>query len=861
MSLAPGVRLGAYQVTSLLGSGGMGEVYRAHDGRLGRDVAVKVLPAAVAGDEERLRRFELEARAAGALNHPNVLAIHELGRHDGVPFVVAELLEGETLRTRLQQGPLSPARAVDLALQVARGLAAAHERGIVHRDLKPDNLFVTRDGHIKILDFGLAKLEPELAGTGLDGAPTMTRGTTPGSVLGTVGYMAPEQVRGRPADHRADIFSLGAILYEMLSGRRAFRGDSAVETLNAILKDDPAELSASGRLVPPALERLVRHCLEKRPEDRFQSARDLVFDLEALSGLAGSDSAVALAAPLRARRSGWRRLLTWGGLLLGGALLFLAGQDAGHGPAERSLLDYRQATFRRGVLGAARFAPDGGTLLYSAAWDGQRGDVYVGRLDAPDARSLGLSGAVLMGVSTAGEMLVLQLQPGGTQLGRVSLSGGAVRPIAENVAWADWSRDGSELVLVPLGAQGRIEWPAGTQRAEAQGRVSYPRLSPDGRRLAFFEHPFFGDDRGSVALVDRDGERTLLSGGWASLQGLAWSPDGREVWFTGARSGARSELFAVSLGGRVRRLANAPGRLVLHDVAPDGRVLVAQDAVRSDVVALAPGAAEERVLSWHDLSTATDLSADGSTILFSESGEAGGSRYGVYLRRTDGSPAVRLGEGRSFGLSPDGRWALTAPLDAEAAQLVLLPTGAGQPRTLGIEPLERCQWATWYPDGKRLLLLGNEPDRPLRMFALDLEGGPAQPVTPEGLGVATDTISPDGRTLVAQRFGAGESFLVPLQDGGGEPRPLPAVKRGELPLRWSADGRSLFVAADGGPPPRDVILLDPVTGRRTPWRQIKPLDPAGIQGLGGLLPTPDGRAYVYNARRTLSSLFLVEGLN
>ncbi len=378
--------------------------------------------------------------------------------------------------------------------------------------------------------------------------------------------------------------------------------------------------------------------------------------------------------------------------------------------------------------------------------------------------------------------------------------------------------------------------------------------------MAFFEHPFFGDDRGAVALVDREGERTLLSEGWASLQGLAWSPDGREVWFTGARTGARSELFAVSLGGQVRRLANAPGRLVLHDVAPDGRVLMAQDAVRSEIVVSAPGAAAERVLSWHDLSTATDLSADGSTILFSESGEAGGSRYGVYLRRTDGSPAVRLGEGRSFGLSPDGRWALTAPLDAEAAQLVLLPTGAGQPRTLGIEPLERCQWAGWYPDGARLVLLGNEPGRPLRMFALDLEGGPAQPITPEGMGAAADTISPDGRTLVAQRFGVGEAFLVPLQEGGGEPRPLPALKRGEVVLRWSADGRALYVATDGGPPPREFALLDLATGRRAPWRTIKPPDPAGIQGLGGLRPTPDGRAYVYNARRTLSSLFLVEGL-
>ncbi len=857
MSLAPGVRLGAYEVGSLLGSGGMGEVYRAHDGRLGRDVAVKVLPAAVAGDEERLRRFELEARAAGALNHPNVLAIHELGRHDGVPFVVSELLEGETLRARLQQGTLAPARAVDFALQVARGLAAAHERGIVHRDLKPENLFVTRDGHVKILDFGLAKLETDLAGMGLDGAPTMTRGTTPGSVLGSVGYMSPEQVRGQPADHRSDIFSLGAILYEMLAGRRAFRGDSAVETLNAILKEEPAELSSSGRLIPPALERVVRHCLEKRPEDRFQSARDLVFDLEALSGLAGSGSGVAVAVSPPARRRRWRRLLAAAGLLAGGTVCFLAGRDSGAGGGR--LLDFRQVTFRRGTLAAARFAPDAGTLLYSAAWDGEGGDVYAGRLDAPDARSLSLPGALLMGVSTQGEMLVLQRRPAGTLLGRVSLSGGAVRPIAENVAWADWTRDGSEVAVVPIGAQGRIEWPAGTQRVEVEGRVSYPRLSPDGQRLAYFEHPYFGDDRGALAVVDREGERTLLSEGWGSLQGLAWSPDGREVWFTGARSGARSELFAAGPGGRLRRLANAPGRLVLHDVAADGRVLLSQDGVRSDIVALAPGATEERVLSWHDLSTATDLSADGRLILFSESGEAGGSRYGVYLRGTDGSPAVRLGEGRAFGLSPDGRWALTAPLEAEGARLVLLPTGAGQPRDVDAQGLERCQWAGWFPDGKRLLLLGNEPGRPLRMFALDLQGGRPEPITPEGVGTSLETVSPDGRSLVAFRLGSGEALLVPL--GGGEPRPVPGLARGEIALRWSSDGRSLYVAVDGGKLPREVALLELATGKRRPWRTIEPLDPAGVLGLNGLLPTADGRGYVYNARRTLSSLFLVEGLD
>jgi eukaryotic-like serine/threonine-protein kinase len=303
VTLSPGSRLGPYEIVASLGAGGMGEVYRARDPRLGRDVAIKILPASVSKDPDRLRRFEQEARAAGILNHPNITAVYDVGTVGDPPYVVSELLEGETLRSRLAGGALAPRRAIDYALQIAHGLAAAHEKGIVHRDLKPENLFVTKDGRLKILDFGLAKLtKPDEAGPQTD-LPTETVGTEPGVVMGTLGYMSPEQVRGKPSDARSDIFSFGSILYEMLSGKRAFQGDSAADTMSAILREEPAELSVANQQVSPALDRVVRHSLEKSPEQRFQSARDIAYALE--ETLAGSTTTGVAPPPARARPLRW----------------------------------------------------------------------------------------------------------------------------------------------------------------------------------------------------------------------------------------------------------------------------------------------------------------------------------------------------------------------------------------------------------------------------------------------------------------------------------------------------------------------------------------------------------------------------
>src|SRR5579872_2645641 len=405
MALPAGSKLGPYEIQSPLGAGGMGEVYRARDTRLNRDVAIKILPASYSADPERLQRFAQESRAAAALNHPNILSIYDIGETNGAPYVVSELLEGETLRDRLRNGPLSSRKAIDYAQQIARGLAAAHEKGIVHRDLKPENLFITNDGRAKILDFGLAKFtRPDADAAKVSGDdPTMQVATEVGTVMGTAGYMSPEQVRGKAADSRSDIFSFGAILYEMLSGKRAFHGDSAADTMSAILKEEPPDLAETNRNVSPALERVVRHCLEKSPAERFQSARDVAFNLEALTDISSTSRGGMRALP------GEKPLRRWV-LPLAGALLMMASWGGIYGYARRGAVHlnptFHEVTFRNGTIWAARFAPDGQTILYGAAWDGRPQEIFSTRFDSSDSRSVGLSPAQILSISSKGEMAI-----------------------------------------------------------------------------------------------------------------------------------------------------------------------------------------------------------------------------------------------------------------------------------------------------------------------------------------------------------------------------------------------------------------------------------------------------------------------
>ncbi len=855
-----GQSLGPYQLIDSLGGGGMGEVYRARDTRLGREVAIKVLPSAFSTDTDRLRRFEQEARAASALNHPNILVIHDVGTEDGSPYLVTELLQGETLRQRLDSTTIPQRKAVDYALQIARGLAAAHDRGIIHRDLKPQNLFLTRDGQMKILDFGLAKLIQPTNPLQTE-APTLLADadTGTGMVMGTAGYMSPEQVRGKAADQRSDIFSFGAVLYEMLTGKRAFQRASPVETMNAILKEEPAELSEANRNIPAGLERVVGHCLEKKPEERFQSTRDLVFDLEALSGLSAPSGSSVAVAKTRSTR-------TLVPLLIGVALLTaaaVAGYFAGKRSAEKPPPSVQRLTFRRGFIHAARFAPDGRTILYGAGWDGQAIQLFSMQPENPESRALGFPDADLLAISASGELAVsLNRHPIGTwihtgTLARMPLAGAAPREILEDVQWADWSPDGATLALVrDVGGRNRLEFPAGKVLYETASWISHPRVSPKGDLIAFLDHTARNDDGGSVDIVDLNGNKRTLSRGWRSERGLAWSANGDEVWFTAEAAGANRSLYAVTLSGKQRLITRMLGGMTLTDISRDGRVLIVRENERLQINCLPPGESKERDLSWHDWSSGRALADDGKTLLMALSGDAGGEFYSTYIRKTDGSAAIRLGEGWGLALSPDGKWVIASVSRSTPVQLVLLPTGTGEAKPLTNDAINYNN-AQWFPDGTRLLLQGNEPGHASQLYIRDLAGGTPRPITPEGLAIVTgNPISPDGK-FVAGVDPDRKVWIYPVQ--GGEPRQVPGLTAGDLPLRWHADGRSLFVGRLGEMPAK-VYRLDLATGRKELWKELMPADPGGVKYFSRIVLTPDGKSYAYSFYRSLSDLYLVEGL-
>jgi Tol biopolymer transport system component len=839
----------------------MGEVYRAKDPRLGREVAVKVLPASFSKDPDRLRRFEHEARAAGVLNHPNITAVYDIGSVEGSPYVVTELLEGETLRTRLATGALSTRKALDYATQIARGLAAAHEKGIVHRDLKPENLFATKDGRVKILDFGLAKLKQPEEGPEKTDLQTATVGTEPGVVLGTMGYMSPEQVRGKPADFRSDIFAFGAILHEMLSGKRAFHGDTAADTMSAILTKEPPDLSTTNKDIHPGLDRIVRHCLEKNPEERFHSAHDLAFDLEALSGV--STPSAVTAMPVRARKRSWLVPAIGAGVALlavGGAVGFLVGKKAGFVPPPT----FQQLTFRRGELVSARFAPDGQTVVYSSAWEGKPMELFAARTDRPESRVFGLADADVLAISRSGEMLVslnrriaAPFVRTGT-LAEAGVSGGvAPRELATDVQWADWSPDGSAMAIVrDVNQRNQLEYPAGHVIYQTVGWLSHPRVSPNGASVAFLDHPLRRDDGGSVAIVDKAGKKRTLTGAFASSYGLAWKPDGSEIWFTAAKVGANRALHAVSVSGDERLIARVTQSLTIQDVSRDGRALVSHDSIRIGIQGRASGEGRERELAWLDWSTLFDITPDGKTILFSETGEGSGAGYSAFMRGTDGSPPVRLGEGVGLSFSLDGRWVVAITPKADPPRLVLYPTGAGEKKVLATGNLAVEASAGFLPDGKHLVFGASEPGRGARMFLIDVTGGSPRPLTPEGYRSFSGAVSPDGKFMVV----AGpdlKRYLYPI--GGGEPAVVPGLLSDEVPARWSADGRYLYVYRRGDLPAR-VSRLEIATGKRELWKELMPADGSGVVDISPVLPTPDGLSYVYGYLRTLSDLYLLDGI-
>jgi eukaryotic-like serine/threonine-protein kinase len=861
--LTSGLKLGPYEIQSSLGAGGMGEVYRARDARLDRTVAIKVLPASFSSDRDRLQRFAQEARAAAGLNHPNILSIYDIGEDQGAPYIVSELLEGETLRDRLRIGAISVRKAVDFALQAARGLAAAHEKGIVHRDLKPENIFLTNDGHVKILDFGLAKLTRPEGESGAADAATVQAVTEPGLVMGTVGYMSPEQVRGKAADARSDLFAFGAILYEMISGKRAFHGETAADTMSAILKEDPSELSETARNVPPGLERIVRHCLEKNPGQRFQSARDLAFDLEVLTEVSVTPKSGSLPTVVREeiRADSRRKTLQIAGAVVLAAALVGVGWWLGHSKPPGPPAEYQQITFRTGQIINARFAPDG-TIVYNAVWENNKNQIYLARTDDNGSRPLGISDADLLAISKNGELAIRlnTINMGGYArigtLARLPLSGGTPREVLESVGDVDWSADGEKMaatVFVPETRHWRLEYPIGKVLFDSINWISTPKISSDGKWVAIVDHENpNGDDQGSVAVIGMDGHERKLSSGWTSVEGILWSPSGDEVWFSASNSGASDNLRGATLDGKVRTIANVPGGMWTEDIR-DGVVLVVSQQQRISISGVPPGSKEERELGWLGWSTDMSISNDGKKVLFTEEADGGGPNYTVFLRDTDGSPPVRISDGQGLAISPDDKWVLTQP--SRGGPLSLVPTGAGEARQLTHDSITYTG-AQFMPDGRHLLAAGIEPGHGGRDYLIDTSTGSSKPLTPEG---TTGTlISPDGKKVI-MRGPDGRVGIWSLD--GNTLQLVPGLPPKFNVTGWTPDGSSIYaVTSQLGQKSVKLLKVNTTTGKTEFWKEFGSGLSGGISGVAPPHFSSDGSAYAYVYVRTLSQAYVAKGL-
>jgi len=859
MLLSTGTKLGPYEIVAPLGAGGMGEVYRATDTRLARDVAIKVLPASFANDPERLRRFEQEARTVAALNHPNILGLHDIGTYQGSPFLVSELLEGETLRKRIEAGSIPTRRAVEYALGIAHGLAAAHDKGVVHRDLKPENVFITNEGRVKILDFGLAKLVREEHS--LETALTVTSPTTtPGMVMGTIGYMSPEQVRGEPSDARSDIFSFGTVLYEMLTGKRAFKRDSHVESMMAILKEDPPELNETGWQGPLGLQRILTRCLEKNPAQRFQSASDLAFAIESLSGT-GTSPGLATAAAAAVAADDLSAVRKWTALLGAGLLCMAVGAIAAWTlRPKRPVPTFQRLSFERGTLVRGRFAPAAKLVVYSGVLTAGLPDTYMLREDYPTSVPAGLHGAMLLDLSKQEDMAVLvrphfygQYQWGGT-LARVPIGGTTPRELLDNVYDASWAPNGNDLaVIVSNGDRWQVQYPLGKVLLETDNWLSDIRVSPDGKRVALFQHPPASrDDRGVVLLLDQNGKGKVVSSEWEAMEGMAWRPDGREVWFAAAQTGAAYCVRATNEKAEERTVYCGTSGTRLHDIAANGRALVSADVQRLQMIGVEHSTKEEKELTALASMLNPRLTPDGNVLVATDATERGGTNYAVYAEKMDGSAPVKIGEG-GYGtdISDDGKFVLVLMPGDNHVQIV--PVGAGDTQVLQWQGFQ-VTGANWFPDGQHILLRGNPTGQVVGLYLTDRSGSTPKMLMKEA--PPWSDVMPDGKHLLYLTAGT----LVERSIEDGSEKKLRKLESNEMPIEWSSEPGKLYTETTTATAIR-VDRVDLASDHRETWYELTPKGAEGAMlTVEEVAVTPDGKRLVFNYLVDLGQFYASENL-